>query len=131
MSQSEKPTKAFILSLTAGILISSNTMLLGVATTWFPGMIPTIPGLANDTTVLYRLTAVGLIFGALVLLGAMMLQVRPINKKAWGIIIAVFSIPSVITGGGFIIGFMLGIIGGAKALSWKPKMQATEPSCRS
>jgi len=68
MSQSEKPTKAFILSLTAGILISSNTMLLGVATTWFPGVIPTIPGLANDTTVLYRLTAVGLIFGALVLL---------------------------------------------------------------
>jgi len=131
MSQSEKPTKAFILSLTAGILISSNTALLGVAATWFPGMIPTLPGLANDTTVLYRLTAVGLIFGALVLLGAMMLLIRPLNKKTWGIIIAVFSIPSVITGGGFIIGFMLGIIGKAKALSWKPKLQATAPSCRS
>jgi hypothetical protein len=33
----------------------------------------------------------------------------------------VFSIPSVITGGGFIIGFILGIIGGKLALSGKPK----------
>ena len=122
MSQSEKPTKSFILSLTAGILILSNTALLGAAATWFPEIIPTIPGSANDTTVLYRLTALGLIFGALVLLGAIMLHSKPANKKAWGIIVIVFSIPSVITGGGFIIGFILGIIGGAKALSWKPEV---------
>jgi len=129
MSQSEKPTKAFILSLTAGILILSNTVLLRVAATWFPEMTPTLPGSsANDTTVLYCLTALGLIFGVLVLLGAIMLHIRPPNKKAWGIIVIVFSIPSVITGGGFIIGFILGIIGGVKALSWKPEMQATEPA---
>jgi hypothetical protein len=53
---------------------------------------------------------------------------RPANKKAWGMIIIVFSIPSVVTGGGFIIGFILGIIGGKSALSWKPKMQATKPA---
>jgi hypothetical protein len=41
--------------------------------------------------------------------------------------IIVFSIPSVITGGGFLIGFILGIIGGALALSSKPEMQATKP----
>ena len=67
MSRSQKASKAFNLSLIAGILIVSNTTLLGVATTWFPWIIPTIPGLANDTTILYRLTAVGLIFGVLVL----------------------------------------------------------------
>jgi len=128
MSQTEKPTKAFTLSLIAGILIVSNTALLGVAATWFPWIIPTIPGLANDTTILYRLTAIGLIFGVLVLLGAIMLHIKPENKKAWGIIIVVFSIPSVVTGGGFIIGFILGIIGGASALSRKPKMQATKPA---
>jgi len=122
MSQSEKPTKAFILSLTAGILILSNTALLGAAATWFPRIIPTIPGSANDTTVLYRLIALGLIFGVLVLLGAIMLHSKPANKKAWGIIAIVFSIPSVITGGGFIIGFILGVMGGAKALSWKPEV---------
>jgi Family of unknown function (DUF6114) len=125
MSRSEKPTKAFTLSLIAGILILSNTVLLGVAARWFPGMIPTLPGSsANDTTVLYRLTAVGLIFGILVLLGAIMLHFKPVNKKAWGIMILVFSIPSVITGGGFLIGFILGIIGGALALSRKSNVQA-------
>jgi hypothetical protein len=36
-----------------------------------------------------------------------------------GIIVVLFSILSVITGGGFIIGFILGIIGGASALSRK------------
>lgn len=128
MSRSEKSTKAYVLSLIAGLLILSNTALLGAAATWFPWIIPTLPGSANDTTVLYGLTAVGLIFGVLVLLGAIMLHIKPVNKKAWGITIVVFSIPSVVTGGGFIIGFILGIIGGKLALSWKPKMQATKPA---
>ena len=57
-----------------------------------------------------------------------MIYSKPANKKAWGILVIAFSIPSVITGGGFIIGFILGIIGGAQALSWKPKMQATKPA---
>ena len=114
-SQNEKPTKDFNLSLIAGILIISNTTLLGIATTWVPQIIPTIPGLANDTEILYRLTALGLIFGVLVLLGAIMLHMKPTNKKLWGIIIVIFSIPSVITGGGFLIGWILGIIGGVAA----------------
>ena len=53
-----------------------------------------------------------------------MLRIKPVHKKAWGILILVFSIPSVITGGGFIIGFILGIIGGTLALSRKPDVQA-------
>ena len=120
MNGSGTSTKAFRLSLIAGILIVINTVLLGVAATWFPGIIPTLPGsTGNDTTVLYRLTAIGLILGVLVVLGAVMLHLKPENKKAWGIMIIVFSIPSVITGGGLIVGFILGIIGGAFALSRK------------
>lgn len=119
----KKSTKAFLLSLTAGILILSNTMLLGVATTWFPEMIPTLPGeSANDAKMLYTLTTIGLILGVLVLLGAIMLHFKPVKKRVWGIIIIIFSIPSVITGGGFIIGFILGIIGGALAISRKPNV---------
>jgi len=64
----------------------------------------------------------------LVLVGAIMLHSSPINKKAWGITVTVFSIPSVVMGGGFIIGFILGIIGGAMAFSRKPRMQATKPA---
>lgn len=116
MSLSEKRTKAFTLSLIAGVLILSNAVLLGVAATWFPGIIPTLPGSANNTTVPFAsLTIVGLICGVVVLLGAIMLHSRPVNKKAWGIMILVFSISSVVTGGGFIIGFILGIIGGSQS----------------
>jgi len=117
------------LSLIAAILIVSNSALLGTAATWFPWVIPTLPGSADNATVPFAsLTAVGLICGVLVLLGAIMLRIRPVNEKTWGIIIVVFSIPSVVTGGGFIIGFILGAIGGALALSRKPKVQATKPA---
>ena len=123
MSQNEKPTRAFMLSLIAGILILSNSALLGAAATWYPWAIPTLPGSsANDTKRLYYFVAVGLTCGVPVLLGAIMLHSETAKKKAWGIMIMVFSILSVVTGGGFIIGFILGIIGGALALSLKPKI---------
>ncbi len=129
MSQSEKPTKALILSLTAGILIITNAVLLGVVAKWFIGIMPTLPGSSgNDPTLLMGLAAVGLIFGVIVLLGALMLRFNPVSKKAWGIIVIVFSIPCVIMGGGFIIGFILGIIGGVKAFKWKPEMSTTKPT---
>jgi len=124
MSGSEKPTKAFLLSLIAGVLIVCNSALLGVATRWFPKVIPTLPGsTVNDSTLLYRLAAIGLAFGVLVLLGAILLRIKPAHRRAWGIMILVFSIPSIVTGGGFIIGVILGIIGGALALSRKPAVQ--------
>ena len=124
MNQHLTPTKGFKLSLIAGILILSNTTLLGAAMTWFLWIIPILPGSsANDPTMLYRLTAIGLICGILVLAGAFMLRRNPAHQKMWGIFIVIFSIPSVLTGGGFIIGFILGIIGGVQALSRKPQSQ--------
>ena len=121
---SEKPTKAFNLALTAGILIIINAVLLAVVAKWFIGIMPTLPGSnGNDPTSLIELATIGLIFGILVLLGTLMLQIKPAKRKTWGIMIVVFSIPSVVMGGGFIIGFILGIIGGKLALSAKPKVQ--------
>ena len=121
MSQREVPKQAFTLSLIAGILIVCNAVAVGVAGAYFPWIFPTLPGSDNNATVPFlSIATIGLICGALVLLGAVMLHMNPQNKKAWGLIVTVFSIPSVITGGGFIIGFILGIIGGAKAFRWKP-----------
>ena len=121
MSQREVPKQAFTLSLIAGILIVCNAVAVGIAGAYFPWIFPTLPGSDNNATVPFlSIAAIGLICGALVLLGAIMLHMNPQNKKAWGLIVTVFSIPSVITGGGFIIGFILGIIGGAKAFRWKP-----------
>ena len=121
MSQREVPKQAFTLSLIAGILIVCNAVAVGVAGAYFPWIFPTLPGSDNNATVPFlSIAAIGLICGAMVLLGAIMLRVKPQNKKAWGLIVIVFSLPSVITGGGFVIGFILGIIGGAKAFRWKP-----------
>ncbi len=129
MSQREEPKRAFNLSLIAGILIVCNAVAVGVAGAYFPWVFPTLPGSDNNATVPFATIAIiGLICGALVLFGAIMLRIKPENKKAWGILIIVFSMPSVITGGGFIIGFILGIIDGVKAFKWKPYLQApTEP----
>lgn len=124
---SEKSTNTFTLS--AGILILINAVALGIVARWSIGIMPILPGsTGNDPTLLLELATVGSICGVLVLLGTLMLNRKPANKKVWGIMIIVFSVPSVIMGGGFIIGFILGIIGGAKALSLKPKMQATNPA---
>jgi hypothetical protein len=80
----------------------------------FMTVLPTLPGSnGNDPTLLMGLSTVGLILGGKVLLAALLLHFRPANKKGWGIMIIVFSVPSVIMGGGFIVGFILGIIGGA------------------
>jgi hypothetical protein len=121
MSEAEKPTRAFTLSLAAGILILCNSALLGAAATWFPWVIPVLPGSTDNSAIPFAsLTAIGLMCGMLVLLGALMLRTESVNRKIWGIMIILFSVPSVITGGGFIIGFILGIIGGALAFSRKP-----------
>jgi hypothetical protein len=122
MNQTEKSTRAFTLSMVAGLLIVCNAIAVGVAGAYFLWIFPTLPGSDNNATVPFTtISVIALICGALVLFAAIMLRIKPNNKNAWGAIVLVFSIPSVITGGGFIIGFILGIIGGKLALSGKPK----------
>jgi hypothetical protein len=110
------------LSLIAGLLIVCNAVAVGVAATWFPWIFPTLPGANNNAAVPFAtITIVGLVSGVLILFGALMLNGKPASSKAIGTVIIVFSVPSIVTGGGFIIGFILGIIGGVKALRWKPE----------
>src|SRR5437773_1024317 len=63
----------------------------------------------------------GLASGALVILGAVMLYSRPFEKDLWGAVIIAFSILGIFGGmGGFMIGLVLGIVGGVLALAWNP-----------
>jgi Family of unknown function (DUF6114) len=127
MGQTEESKRAFTLSLIAGLLIVCNAVAVGVAGTYFPSIFPTLPGSNNNATVPFATIAViALICGVLILFAAIMWRIKPANKKAWGILIVIFSIPSVITGGGFIIGFILGIVGGFLAL--RKKHRPTENS---
>jgi hypothetical protein len=85
MNQTEKSARAFTLSLLAGLLIVCNAVAVGVAGTYFPWVFPTLPGSDNNAAVPFiTISVIALICGALVLFAAIMLGIKPNNKKAWG-----------------------------------------------
>jgi len=135
MSLQGKPETAFILSLIGGILMlvgglissfwfMSGGLGLGGMMGGFGGMMGGYQSMMGSFGVSFGLMAglslIGLISGILVIVGALMLNARPTEHTAWGMIILVFSIISLVGIGGFFIGAILGIVGGAFALSWRP-----------
>lgn len=54
--------------------------------------------------------------GAMVLLGAIMMNARPQETRNWGIIVLIFSVLGLVGMGLSILGGIIGIVGGAKAL---------------
>ena len=106
----KKATAGFIISLIAGILILINGLLfVGIA-----GMIESIPSMdliPGLTGMIAGFAAVGLIFAIIVIIGAILIYM-PGREMIGGILVLVFSILSIFIGGGFLIGLILGIIGG-------------------
>jgi hypothetical protein len=125
---SQKPETAFILSLIGGFLM----LLSGLAySVWFNvggfdfggmmgGFNGMMGGFGNMFGFMEGYSLVGLVAGIVVLAGALMLNSRPAENSTWGIIIVVFSAISLLGMGGFFVGAVLGIVGGALALSWRP-----------
>ncbi len=118
--KNKKPSAAFALSLIAGILILINGAILGAVSSFIAPFIPGVAETALVTTILYTLMGIGVILGIVVIVAAIMLYQKPSQKTMWGAIILVLSIISIFIGGGFVLGLILGIIGGILALSWKP-----------
>jgi len=75
-----------------------------------------IPGFVTD--IFSGLAAVGTIFAILVIIGAILIYM-PGKEVIGGILVLIFSILSIVIGGGFLIGLILGIIGGALGLAKK------------
>lgn len=119
----EKPTSAFILSLIGGILILLSGLVFAVFFGLLGAMVSLVPIIgAPFGGLLIGLGIVGLIFGILVIIGAFMINSGEKGKVTTGsIIVLVFSILSLfVVGGGFIIGFLLALIGSILGLTWKP-----------
>ncbi|MDQ1281569.1 MAG: hypothetical protein QG670_2834 [Thermoproteota archaeon] len=131
---------AFILSLIGGILIliggiaSLMWFMLNGSTFW--GMMGGYGGMMGGWGWMIGnygfpfgfmggFSLVALVSGVFVIIGALMLKSRQAEHTTWGIIILVFSIASFVGMGGFVIGALLGISGGALALSWRPSSSAS------
>ncbi|MEM1532340.1 MAG: DUF6114 domain-containing protein [Nitrososphaerota archaeon] len=119
----ETPGLAFTLSLSAAVLM----LLFGfvgfmtwTTTRWCMGMMCMWGWSWPWSAGLYYSVLVNVVSGIVVLIGALMLYSRPKQAHMWGTLVLIFSIISLVSMGGFIIGAILGIVGGALAIAWKP-----------
>ena len=115
MGKEEKPTAAFILTLIAGIADL-------VIVFFIYAVLQAISGISSGLAII-SFTLLFLVFG-LPLLSAIAkialaygLYAKPAGHKKYGVLIIVFSLLSWAAG---FIGFILGIVGGALAITWKP-----------
>ncbi len=144
MSTRQTPVTALALSLTAGVLMLVSGI---VGYLWFTGtginygfgmmsgyhnIMGGFSGMMNGFQNMMTgfgvpfgditgFSIIGLISGILVLVGAIMLSARPAQHMTWGAIIIAFSVVSLFGMGGFYVGALIGIAGGALALAWRPR----------
>ncbi len=128
MSSTSMNSVAFILSLIGGIVIIVGSLIAaflsafglpyGTYYSMGPGM---MTGFWSGYTSGWMIgfTSVSLVCGIIVLVGALMLRTRPADHITWGILILIFSIGSFVGKGGYFLGAILGIAGGAIALSYR------------
>jgi hypothetical protein len=128
------PKTASILALAGGILIVlSGVLLMAVSAFILPNLsfsnVNPPPGLSISAIralvsgIVGVMGTVGLVSGAIVLISAVMLLSNLGQRRTWGVLMLVFSILSFIGLGGFIVGAILGIVGGVLTLRWKPPTQ--------
>ena len=131
MSSSATPSIAVLLSLLGGIVITAGSVIaallsgFGSPYEYYYGMGPGMMrgygyGFGSfSTAMLIEFSVVALVCGIIVVVAAAMLRVNPSDHTTWGIVILIFSLGSFIGMGGYFIGALLGITGGALALSWR------------
>ena len=130
MTNEERPTAAFILSLVAGVFIILGGGMMSLFGDGFMGMNGRNgswggmmgPGFGMMGFAFGMMGFLGLIFGVIVIISALMLNSKPQEHTTWGTLILIFSVISLFGSamGGFGIGLILGIIGGILAITWKP-----------
>jgi len=120
----EKPTAAFVLSLIAGILGLIIGIIYAIAFTIVGAGMALIPGMAGLGGMVAILGFWWLIASILMIVGAIWINSGDPGKvRNGGIMVLIFSILSLPN----ILVFILGLIGGILALTWKPpKKRAAE-----
>jgi len=111
-----RPTLAFAVSLAAGILILAHGIpLTDARETNFDG--------PSDLRAIFA--AVGYAQSIVVFSVAAMLPLVRARHQLWGVVIILFSVASALVGGGFILGSVLGSIGGVLVVNRYPSGSGT------
>lgn len=118
------PSTAYILCLIGAIFILLDAVVTAAVAAAFGGAFLSV-GLGGVGAILIALAIVALLFGFVILYGALQLKNNPGSAKTWGIILLVLALISFVGGGGFFIGAILVIIGGIMAIVWTPPMAPT------
>jgi hypothetical protein len=114
--ETKRAIVGFIISLLAGLLILIQGIVRLFRAEWALDFgFGEIPRRVFGETFLTTRGIIAVVFGIIVLLGAYLMY-RPGKEMAGGILVLVFSAVSVIAGGGFLAGFVLGVIGGVFGL---------------
>src|SRR2546425_11337787 len=100
----EKPTAAFVLSLIGGIFI----LLGAIVVMAIMSAIGSFMGIGGSADLLCIYGAVGLIFAVIVLVGAVMLWVKPHRNGGWGVNFLLFLVFSILCLVWFFIWLVLG-----------------------
>ncbi len=118
----EKPTAAFVLSLIGGIFVILGGLLwvsIGSVLSFLSldiGLNATVMGV------------IGLIFGLIMIVGGVMMYVKPPQHVMWGAIVLILTIVSIpFSFAGIVIGFILALIGGILGLVFKPSQPMAAP----
>ena len=112
----KRATVGFSVSLIAGILILINALAFFALADFIESLGGVLPFIVEG--ILETLGAVGAIFALVVIVGAFLIYMPGIETIG-GILVIICSILSIVIGGGFFIGLILGIIGGILGLAKK------------
>ncbi len=131
MATDQTFTFAFIVSLVGGLIVLIASL---VNLVWFLSGAANFGGFGNfmrgamdgyhnfmgsystSNSFLAGISVVSLVCGVIMLIGAVMLKVDPHQSTLWAIVIIVFSLVSFVGMGGYFIGAILGVVGGAFVL---------------
>ena len=114
-AKAERATVGFVLSLIAGLLVLVHGIVWVIRGEMNILGIDEIRRRILVGLILEHVGVVTIVFAVLILLGAVLIYL-PGKETIGGVIVLVFSILSILTGGGFLAGFILGIVGGVLAL---------------
>jgi len=116
-----RPTLAFAVSLVAGMLIMVDGFAITASRVFdFEAHTP------SDLLAIFA--ALGYAQSFVVWAAAATLLIMPNRHAFWGSVIIFFAFASALVGGGFILGSILGSIGGVLAVNWEPSSSSINQS---